>query len=129
MSSIKKKHETESIHSQTEQIITRHGGVCCYLFVLNGHALFWLADICSILIIGYLSIIHTKKKRKCHTKHRGATTEMAQWIKELAIKSENLSSNSRDPHSGRKELIHAGWIEKMSEIYCFSFHLSLPVLP
>lgn len=97
---------------------------CLLLFVL-----FWLADICSILIIGYLSVIHPKKKRKCHTKHRGVASEMAQWIKELAVKSENLSSDPREPHGGRKEPIHASWIEKMSKIYCFSFHLSLPVLP
>lgn len=91
--------------------------------------LFWLADICGILIIGYLSVIHPKKKRKCHTKDRGAASKKAQWIKELGVKSKKLISDPKDPHGGRKEPIHTSWVEKMSEIYCFSFHLSLPVLP
>lgn len=91
--------------------------------------LFWLVDISSILIIRYFECYSFTRKRKYHTKHRGAASEMAPWIKILPVKSENLSSQPGDSHGGtRKQFMHVGlkrkWVKSTASHFIF-----FPVLP
>lgn len=96
---------------------------------MNMH-LFWLVDISSILIIRYFECYSFMRKRKYHTKHRGAASEMAQWIKILPVKSENLSSQPGDSHGGtRKQFMQVGLKRKWGEMYCFSFHFFFQFCP
>lgn len=64
------------------------------------------------------------RKRKYHTKHRGAASEMAQWIKILPVKSENLSSQPGDSHGGtRKQFMQVGlkrkWVKSTASHFIF----------
>lgn len=66
------------------------------------------------------------RKRKYHIKHRGAASEMAQEIKMLAVKSENLSSEPGDSHGGmRKQPMQVGlkrkWVKSTASHYIFFF--------